>query len=329
MFHVLTLFSHIGHVCWLVKLFMMKIVVVILSKIVSNNERISSNFKSFKVHKKYTFCFSYKTVISSYKKMILSRFMGDYRRGMDSWMDLLTTYKHHPELQGITAPSLISKLYISPQQLLSLFQPAVSSPAVSWQRLLTVEILQLHVLRSSCHSHPCRTLVNSTVAPSLLRAQINWLSVSLILRPTVSRPVFLGIKPRFGAYDQIFITFTQLRVCWYGAPSLTSGRVCLLQCTMYNIHYILLSQIWGQVPVFISPRNRVARLYPQAPGKLNSLTLTHSNYLLCPFMTSQHGSRRKHSPFIVEVFSDPLPRNGRPIFALVRFRGNVFTESLT
>jgi hypothetical protein len=39
--------------------------------------------------------------------------------------------------------------------------------------------------------------------------------------------------------------------------------------------HILLSQIWdspnleGQVPVFISPRNRVAQLYPQALGSLS------------------------------------------------------------
>jgi hypothetical protein len=37
------------------------------------------------------------------------------------------------------------------------FQPAVSSPAIPWQRLLTVEILQLHALKSALHRHPYRT----------------------------------------------------------------------------------------------------------------------------------------------------------------------------
>jgi hypothetical protein len=53
--------------------------------------------------------------------------------------------------------------------------------------------------------------------------------VKVILRLTASRQVRLGTKHPFGAYDQILIIVWDLRVCWFGAPSLTRGRVCRLQ----------------------------------------------------------------------------------------------------
>jgi hypothetical protein len=74
----------------------------------------------------------------------------DCRRNMDWMLDLLTACIHQSELHFTdhwhTQTSVLS--------------PLQSPLSVSWQRLLTMEILQLPALRSSCHSHPCRTLVN-------------------------------------------------------------------------------------------------------------------------------------------------------------------------
>jgi hypothetical protein len=39
------------------------------------------------------------------------------------------------------------------------------------------------------------------------------LNMSLVLRPTVSRPVCLGIKHPSGAYDQTFVSVRRLQVC--------------------------------------------------------------------------------------------------------------------
>jgi hypothetical protein len=88
--------------------------------------------------------------------------------------------------------------------------------------LLTTILLQL--LNSQFQfSNLCFTPFYSAVSP------FSSFSFWVLLRPTVSRPLCLGIKHPSGTYDQIFITVRQLLVCWCGALSLTRGRFCRLQ----------------------------------------------------------------------------------------------------
>jgi hypothetical protein len=114
--------------------------------------------------------------------------------------------------------------------------------------------------------------------------------VRVILWPTVSRPVRLGVRHPSGTSDQFFflieIFFRQLRVCYFVAPSLTRGRVCNLLSLLVLARQSRSSpspkelktrfycpnswdspNLEGQV--CISPRNRVAQLYPRTLGSLS------------------------------------------------------------
>jgi hypothetical protein len=113
------------------------------------------------------------------------------------------------------------------------------------------------------------------------------------MNESVSRLVRLGVRHPSGAGDQFFflleIFFRQLRVCYFVAPSLTRGRVCNLLLLLFLGSAVPLSIFYcpnswdspnleGQVPVFISPRNRVGHIYPRALGSLSVASYDSQGY---------------------------------------------------
>jgi hypothetical protein len=197
--------------------------------------------------------------------------------GMDWWVELLTTYTHHSELQVITALSLISTLYKSPQHPLSLFPAFCAFISHSLETASNSGDSWLHTLRFYLHSLLCRTHLSTdsrTIVPSHLslpcRAQLNWqpstelVRVRVRVRVTVQlavpyQSVHLGAKP-LEIHNQYFF-FPQQNTCGYSpyiTSSLTRGWVCHLQLLLGLASTIIIrSESCGTFPSNRSIRHSI------------------------------------------------------------------------
>jgi hypothetical protein len=155
----------------------------------------------------------------------------------------------------------------------------------------------------------------------------------------------LGDKP-LETHGQYFFQLNNCGHCPYVKSSLTRGWVyhlyasaVILRSESRGTHdHILLSQfgdspnLEGQVPVFISHRNRVAQLYPQAPGShffasydsqgyswrssnppphgLETLIIAGTPRYTASARTAQKTPALTDPPFLRVRLLRPLPRNG-------------------
>jgi hypothetical protein len=95
-----------------------------------------------------------------------------------------------------------------------------------------------------------------------------------MLWPTVSRLVYLGVKPHLGLKTRSSVTVRQLRVCSCGAPFLTGGLVCRLQLLLVLASAVILESVSCGTHSHILPRfetsptsrTRSPHLYPPGTG---------------------------------------------------------------
>jgi hypothetical protein len=194
----------------------------------------------------------------------------------------------------------------------------------------------------------------TTLHKSTTPTELNWtelsVRVTVTLRLAVCRKISSSWRP--APWDPRAVFFFQLKTCVfspYVTSSLTRGWVCrlklLLALASGTCDHILLSQIRdspnleGQVPVFISPSNRVTQLYLQAPGSLFVATYDSQGYgggvrtrhhteselsVIVGFSLYSLGSDHAENTSIVQqrmssivayslprnMFTEPLPSNG-------------------
>jgi hypothetical protein len=133
---------------------------------------------------------------------------------------------------------LLQYLLITIVVVLSLIYPlykslGLASLVVSWQQIYnSLTVTKARIKSSFCKLTPLYSF--NSHSPDWL------LSLSLMLRPTVSRPVCLGIKHPSGAYDQICISVRNTSDSYVldsvGRPLWRDAIRKFLDCYCYNCH---------------------------------------------------------------------------------------------
>jgi hypothetical protein len=144
--------------------------------------------------------------------------------------------------------------------------------------------------------------------------------VEVTLRPAVSRPDCLGVRRPSGTRNQFYflleISFRQLRVCNFVAPSLTKGWVCNL---LYNYFWALPEQshLGPSLAELTAIFYCLTRLHT---GKLHSLVLLP--------LVIMFGRTQQISQFLPIVVTTLVLLRSNVLLAPVLLRSNVLLTPL-